>query len=139
MNADKLVEEIYSIIHILSEQQMGSLSGDTLSRLAIKLASYKASLGEYVEDAKDAALAAEYEYKMVKADAYKKLRDSGVGSTDAKELSILEVRDVIVAMNKAKHQAGLISRLSSDCHDLIESTKGRLITLHTERGESRVE
>jgi hypothetical protein len=47
MKVDETVKEILTIVSTLSEQDMGSLSQDTLSRLALKLASYKASLGRW--------------------------------------------------------------------------------------------
>lgn len=138
MSTDKLVKEMFVIINTLSEQDMGSLSGDTLSRLAVKLASYKASLGEHVAESKKRVLDAEAEYKFARAEGYKKLRDDGKGSTDSDELKTLASKDALMALNEAKHQSNLIVQLSLDCHDLIDSIKSRLIHIQTERGEGNV-
>lgn len=138
MEADKLVEEIFTIIHALRAQDMGSLSGDTLSRLVVKLASYKASLGEYVAEAQRNANNAEAEYYQSRAEGYKELRDEGKGSTDAEELKRIKAHDSFVAWNDAKYKADLIINLSRDCHDLIDAIRGRLIALQSERKESDV-
>lgn len=136
MGADKLVEEIFAIIHALRGQDMGTLSGDTLSRLVVKLASYKASLGEHVAQALKNANDAEAEYYRRRAEGYQRLRDAGKGSTDAEELKRIEAHDSFVALNEAKYKADLITNLSRDCHDLIDAIRGRLIALQSERKES---
>lgn len=138
MRAEELVKEIYVIIHTLSEQDMSDLSGDTLSRLAVKLASYKASLGEHVAAAKKESWDAEAEYQKTRAEAYQKLRDEGKGSTDADELKRREAYESQKAWNEAKHNAERITQLSLDCHDLIDAIKSRLINLQSERTESNV-
>lgn len=138
MDADKLITEIYTIINALSDQNIGSLNGDTLSRLAVRLASYKASLGEHVAYAKKLELEAEATYKEAKAESYKELREAGKGSTDAGELKNLGLRDALDTLNTAKYNHTRLSTLSMDCHDLIDGIKSRLISLQTERMESNV-
>lgn len=138
MKADELVKEILTVVNTLREQDMGSLSGDTLSRLAVKLASYKASLGEYVADVKQLALDAESEYYAVRAKEYQRLRDEGKGSTDAEELKRIGSQEAFLAWNKAKYNDTLITTLHRDCHDLIDGIKSRLIHLQSEMKESNV-
>lgn len=135
---DETVNEIYTIVNKLREQDMGTLSGDTLSRLAVKLASYKASLGEHVATAKRAAWDAEAEYQKTRAEGYKKLRDEGKGSTDADELKRIEAYESQKAWNDRRYDAERLTQLSMDCHDLIDGIKSRLINLQTERGENDV-
>lgn len=138
MNVDVLVKEMFEIIDTLSEQDVSSLSGDTLSRLAVKLASYKASLGSSVAESKKIVLDAEADYKLARAEGYKKLRDDGVGSTDSDEMKHISAHDALSALNEARHKANLIVQLSMDCHDLIDAIKSRLIHLQTEKGEGNV-
>lgn len=138
MLADELVNEILQVIHTLREHDMGSLSGDTLSRLAVKLASYKASLGEHVAVAKKLAWDAEAEYKRVRAEEYQRLRNDGKGSTDSEELKRLGSQEAFLAWNKAKYEESLINTLHNDCHDLIDGIKSRLIHLQSEMKESNV-
>lgn len=138
MRSDELVKEILHVINLLREQDTSSLSGDTLSRLAVKLASYKASLGEHVADAKKIALDAEAEYYRDRSEQYQKLRDEGKGATDADEIKRSKSHDSFMAWNKAKHNETLISNLHKDCHDLIDGIKSRLIHLQFEKGESSV-
>jgi hypothetical protein len=135
---DQLTTEIFTIVNTLNQQDMGSLSEDTLSRLALKVASYKASLGEHTAKAKRLAWDAEAEYYRVRAEAYKKLRADGKGATDAEELKRLDAHEAFVAWNKAKELVERLTTLSMDCHDLIDGIKSRLIVLHTEREESNV-
>lgn len=136
MDSDKLVKEILTIVNALNERDISSLSGDTLSRLAVKLASYKASLGEHVAHAKQLSWDAEAEYYRVRAEAYQRLRDDGKGSTDSEELKRLDAHESFVAWNKARHNEALINTLSRDCHDLIDGIKSRLIHLQAEAHES---
>lgn len=136
MIVDELVKEILSIVHTLTEHDMSSLSEDTLSRLAIKIASYKASLGEHVAFARRLASDAEADYFRVRAEAYQQLRSDGKGSTDADELKRLGSQESFLAWNKAKENAEVIHNLYRDCHDLIDGIKSRLINLHTERQEA---
>lgn len=138
MNVDELVREILNIVRTLSEQNMGDLSGDTLSRLALKIASYKASLGEHVAEARNRVWEAEAKYDLVRAESYKKLRDEGRGSTDAGELKRIDTHEVFVAWNTAKYNYERISKLHTDCHDLIDGIKSRLIHLQSEGRESNV-
>lgn len=138
MKADELVKEIFTIVNKLSEQDMGTLSGDTLSRLAVKLASYKASLGEHVAAAERLALDAEAEYKVARAKEYKRLRDDGKGSTDSDELKVIGAHASHLAWNKAREQSVLIKTLNQNCHDLIDGIKSRLINLQSERSDSSV-
>lgn len=136
MQSDELVKEILGIVKTLNAHDMSSLSGDTLSRLAVKLASYKASLGEFVADARKLAWDAEAEYYRNRAETYQSLRDEGKGSTDAEELKRLGSQESFLAWNKAKHNEALISNLYRDCHDLIDGIKSRLIHLQSEGKES---
>lgn len=138
MQADELVKEVLAIVNTLREQEMGSLSGDTLSRLAVKLASYKASLGESVAEAKKLAWDAEAEHYRDRAEKYQELRDEGRGSTDSEELKRLRSHESFVALNKAKYNETLISTLHRDCHDLIDGIKSRLIHLTQEAKESEI-
>lgn len=138
MLADELVKEILTVVHTLREQDTGSLSGDTLSRLAVKLASYKASLGEYVADVRKLTWDAEAEYYRSRAEAYQLLRDEGKGSTDSEELKRLGSHESFMAWNKAKYNEALITTLHRDCHDLIDGIKSRLIHLQSEMKESNV-
>lgn len=138
MEADKLVKEILEIVNTLNEHGVSDLSGDTLSRIVLKLASYKASLGEHVAEARRLAWDAEAAYVRNRAEAYKSLRESGKGATDADELKRLESHDFLVAWNTAKYNYERISNLHNDCHDLIDGIKSRLIGLHTEAKEVNV-
>lgn len=138
MKSDELVKEILHVINTLREQDTSSLSGDTLSRLAVKLASYKASLGEYVAEVRRLTLDAEAEYYRVRAEQYQLLRDSGKGATDSDELKRLGAHESFMAWNKAKYNESLIVNLHKDCHDLIDGIKSRLIHLQFEKGELNV-
>jgi len=138
MSVDSLVKEILTVVRTLSETELSNLSGDTLSRLAVKLASYKASLGEHVAEARNRVWEAEASYDLVRAESYSQLRDDGKGSTDASELKRIDAHDAFVALNEAKYNYERISTLHSDCHDLIDGIKSRLIHLQSERRESSV-
>lgn len=136
---ETLVAEIVTIVNTLGQQDIDTLSGDTLSRLAVKVASYKASLGVHVADAKKAMWDAEAQYQLARAEGYKKLRAEGKSGTDAAELKHIEAKDALSRLNQARYTSERVSRLSADCHDLIDGIKSRLINLQTERSESNVQ
>lgn len=52
MTADELVDKITEQIIILNNEPLENFSPDTLSRVGVKLASYKAGLGRYSTIAK---------------------------------------------------------------------------------------
>lgn len=138
MNADQLIEEIVKIVNLLSEQDMDEMSGDTLSRVAVKLASYKASLGTFRTQARRAVWDAEKSYELAKAEGYKAMRAEGTNSTDSKEMKKLRAADEMTALADAREMEVKVVGLSNDIHDLIDAIKGRVIHLQTERSENRV-
>lgn len=135
---DELVEKILTLIRTVNEQEMSSLSGDTLSRLAVRLAAYKAGLGEAIPIAKRRRLDAEADYKLAKANSYAELRNAGKGSTDANELKSLGADAALREYNQRVEEESQLVTLSTDCHDLIDSIKSRLISLQSERNENNV-
>lgn len=136
-DVDALLGEIQTIIQALMEENIGNLSGDTLTRLGMKLASYKATLGEVVANALRESLAAEAHYKSARAKAYKELREDGKGATDAGELKYAIVEPKFREWNEAKYEHMRLKNLYEDCHDLIDSIRGRAINLQTEYGEAK--
>ena len=133
----RLIDDIKVIVDTLGEQEMDTLSGDTLSRLAVKIASYKASLGVFVVEANKAVYDAEHAYTVAKAKGYEKAMKE-TNATAAKELKYLHAADESVKLNEAKYTRDRVTQLSKDCHDLIDGLKSRLINLQTERSASNV-
>lgn len=140
MKVNELVSEILTIIDKVNEIDIADMSGDTLSRLAVRLASYKAGLGAYVAQAHREARQAEADYYEVRAEEYKRLREEeGRGSGDADELKRLgPTKEALDAWNEAQYRADKLSQLSINIHDIIESVKTRIIGLQAERRESNV-
>lgn len=137
-NPERLITAIREMVDTLGAQEMDTLSGDTLSRFAVKLASYKASLGVFVVDSKHEVYKAEANYQLARAEGYQRCRDEGKGTTDAAELKHLHAADALSELNEAKYTNDRVTQLSKDCHDLIDGLKSRLINLQTERSESNV-
>lgn len=125
-------------IEKLNAHPLDDYSGDTLSRIAVRLANYKAGLGRHVSEARKAKWQAEKNLQEAKARSYEKLKESGVNSTDSKELRILAVSDEYDAYIEAQSLEDQLSGLSFNVHDLIDAIKSRLINLQMERGESDV-
>lgn len=136
MNAEQLTILITRDIETLNEQPIEGFSLDTLSRIAVRLASLKAGLGRYSTLAKEATWKAEKILQMAKAKEYKRLRDSGSNATDAKELKLLGVEREYTAYIEAQKLQDQITNLSYNVHDLIDSIKSRLISQQMERRES---
>lgn len=139
MESEKLLELITAEIAKLNLHPLDEYSGDTLSRVAVRLASYKAGLGRHVTMAKKVVWLAEKDFSLAKANGFKKLKDNKVNSTDSKELKILEAVPEYEALIEAQElEDGLIT-LSYNVHDLIDAIKSRLINLQMEIRESNVQ
>lgn len=138
MNAEEAVNAITEQIDILNRQPLDDYSGDTLSRVGIRLASYKAGLGRHSTIAKKATWRAEKALKEAKATAYVALKEEGYNSTDAKELTITRVGDAYDALIEAQELEDKITTLSFNVHDLIDSIKSRVINQQMEMRESNV-
>jgi hypothetical protein len=136
MNAETVIDLITEQIDLLNEQPLDDFSGDTLSRVGVRLASYKAGLGRHSTIAKKATWRAEKALKVAKAAEYKRLRDSGTNSTDAKELKILGVEQEYNAYIEAQELEDKITSLSFNVHDLIDSIKSRVINQQMEMREN---
>lgn len=138
MNAEEAINAITEQIGILNQHPLDDYSGDTLSRVGVRLAAYKAGLGRHSTIAKKATWVAEKQYKEAKATAYQELRDEGVAQGDAKELSVLRVSDAYDAYIEAQELEDKITTLSYNVHDLIDAIKSRVINQQMEMRESNV-
>lgn len=136
MTPEVVVGEIIKIVNVLNENEMGDLSEDTLARVALKLAAYKATLGTYVSQAHREEFSAEADYYVERAEAYQKQRDEGKGSTDANELKHISMRKAYDKLHNAKYTYERLSRLHGDCKEMIEAIRSQVIRLQTERKDA---
>ena len=138
MNSEKVIEAITKQIEILNLQPLDDFSGDTLSRVAVKLAAYKAGLGRHSTVAKKAVWVAEKNLKEAKARGFMKLKGQGYNSTDAQALRIMEASDEYDAFIEAQVLEDKITTLSFNVHDLVDAIKSRLINQQMEVKENNV-
>lgn len=136
MDAEEVVLKITEQIDLLNGQPLDDFSGDTLSRLAVRLAAYKAGLGRHSTIAKKATWVAEKQLKMAKARAYQELRAEGQGDGAAKELKNLRIETEYDAYIEAQELEDKIVSLSFNVHDLIDAIKSRVINQQMEMRES---
>lgn len=136
MDPEVIVEKILEQIDLLNRQPLDDFTGDTLSRIAVRLAAYKAGLGRYSTMAKKATWQAEKNFAEAKARGILALKEEGVNSTDAKELKILKASDEYDALIEAQELEDKIVSLSFNVHDLIDSIKSRVINQQMEMRES---
>lgn len=134
--ADEVVGKIIEIVDVLNETELGDLSEDTLSRVALKLASYKATLGTYVAQAHAEEYTADAEYYEKRAQSYQDQRDEGKGSTDANELKHLAMKEAMDKQRDAKSTYERLNKLHGDCKEMIETIRSQIIRLQTERKEA---
>lgn len=133
-----IIEAITEDISLLNEHPLDDYSADTLSRIAVRLASRKAGLGRYVGEANKRLWNAEKAYKVKKAEAMLHYKSEGYNSTDAKELRILYAQDAYQKFVDAKVYADRIMALSYNIHDVIDSIKSRVINEQMDKQESKV-
>lgn len=137
MKPELLVTMITDEIATLNEHSLDTYSGDTLSRLAVRLAALKAGLGSYLVDAKKATWQAEKAYKEAKAQGFIELKAEGQNSTDAKELTVLKANAKYEAFIEAQVLENKVATLSYNVHDLIDAIKSRVINLQMEARDDR--
>jgi hypothetical protein len=138
MNAEKIIEALTAEISKLNEHPIDEFSGDTLSRIGVRLASYKAGLGNYVSAAKADSWRAEKALAEAKANGYKKLRESGSSQGDAEQARILQASDEHETWIQCKEVEDRLVGLSYNISDLIDAIKSRLIHLQMELKESAI-
>lgn len=136
MDAEKIINAITEQIDLLNRQSLDDYSGDALSKCAVRLASYKAGLGRHSTIAKKATWMAEKAFAEAKANGMKRLKETGVNSTDAKELKILEASAEYEALINAQELEDKIVTLSFNIHDLVDAIKSRVINVQMEMRES---
>ena len=138
MRVEVLVDKITEEVDTLNLQPLDNFSGDTLSRVGVRLASFKAGLGYHSTIAKKAVWMAERDLKLAKSNAYLALREEGQGDGAAKELRELRVGGESLALLEAKELEDKLVTLSYNVHDLIDAIKGRVINQQMEMRESNV-
>lgn len=135
---EQTVNKITELITILNEYKIDTFNADTLSGIAIKLASLKAGLGEYVDQYYRAMKVAENRLSVAKSGAYGKLREEGQSQGDAKELRNSEIRAEMEALSEAEAMYEKLKTLSYNVHDIIDSIKSRIIHQQMDRRDSDV-
>lgn len=136
MNQNQIIEALEAEIQKLNANPIDEFSGDTLTRIGVRLAAYKAGLGTYVSNAKAESLRADKAYSEAKARGYQKLRSDGKTQGDAEQLRVLEASaeyDVLIA---AKQTEDKLVGLSYNISDLIDAVKSRVIHQQMELKES---
>jgi len=136
MNQNAIIEALEAEIQKLNEHAIDEFSGDTLTRIGVRLAAYKAGLGNYVANAKTEALRAEKAFTEAKAKGYLKLRDDGKTQGDAEQLRVLEASAEYDVLITAKQAENKLVGLSYNISDLIDAVKSRVIHQQMELKES---
>ncbi len=140
---DEVISKMQEIINHLAENKISQIDdGDYVANLIVKLASYNATLGQYVADLDRDADLAEAHYEMKRETAY---RDARLGEDDsnkkttvadadnAKRLESAEEKEVAIQM---KHQYRVASILRADAANLIDALRSKLSYMKQERNNS---
>lgn len=127
MNQNQIIDALEAEIQKLNQYAIDEFSGDTLTRIGVRLAAYKAGLGNYVANAKSESLKAEKAFTEAKARGYLKLRDEGKTQGDAEQLRYLEASAEHEAHIAAKEIEDRLVGLSYNISDLIDAVKSRVI------------
>lgn len=138
MDAIKVINLITAELDKLNQQPLDQFSGDTLSKIGVRLAAYKAGMGVHSTIARKEMWVAEKRLKEAKGRAYQELRANGKGDGEAKALSILWIGNEYDEFIAAQEVEDKITTLSYNVHDLIDAIKSRLINLQMEKQENGV-
>lgn len=131
----EVVSEIQSLNAKLADGKVTAFNGDSLSALAVKLASYNVLLGEYRAKLSQEADQKEAGYKYAFLTTYETLRDTKEdGKTkysqeDAKNKAELEVQTSKADYLNAKHAFELTKQLSQDTSNVISTLQSRIKVL----------
>lgn len=136
MQQEKIIEALEAEIRNLNQYSVEDFTGDSLTRIGVKLACYKAGLGHYVSNAKADALLAEKQYTEAKALGYKRLREQGSTQGDAEQLRVLEASKEYDQLIKAKSNEDRLVGLSYNISNLIDAVKSRVIHQQMELKEA---
>jgi len=132
---EEVVSEILKVSRRLQKTVTSDLDGDQLSRIALKLASYKVTLGGFVAEARLSRDEAEAQYLHTREQSYKTHRAEGKAIGDSDNLKRIESEEEYQAYIKASYNFERLRNLHNDCHDMIDSVRSRLIHLLGERGD----
>lgn len=139
MNLDEVVTELRQYIGIINAKKIGEMSGDDLSKLVVKLASYNSTLGEYVADAERAADYAEASFDLKKEKAYAEARKKDEKVADSDNIKRLESMDEKGAWIEAKYQYKVLAILRADVNNLIDAIRSRLSFIKSDKEKSYVQ
>lgn len=147
MKLNEVVTELQKYNQIINTNKIGAMSGDDVSKLVLKLASYNTTLGEGVAEAERAADFAEASYELKKEQAYKQARSvtrqdpkgklTETTVADADNFKRLESQDEKGAWIEAKYSARLLLLLHNDTKELIGAARSRLSFLKHDQEQSR--
>lgn len=135
MKLETLVKELRDYLDILNVKRVADLDGDAISRLAVKLASYNSTLGQYVAQAEREADLAEMGYEMSREKAYTEARSAGKTIADSDSLKRTAVKDLRENAIKLKYNHRLLQILRSDVGSLIDTLRSRLSYLKSEAND----
>lgn len=147
MQLDDLIKEIRTIMDWLVENKISEVQdGDYISNLIVKLASYNASLGQYVADLDRDSNMAEAHYEMNRELAYKSARETLVTTSkgtekettvaDADNAKRIASEDERQEFIQARHRYKVAAILREDVANLIDALRSKLSYMKQERHNS---
>lgn len=137
MDVNEVVSKVLGIHKRIQDGDIGGLTGDHLSRAAMKLAAYKVTLGGYVADARRTRDEASQILEDARAKVYKERRKLGESIKDAEGVVKMTTAQQLNDFNDMAYQYERLRLLHSDCDALLEGMRSRLIHLQTEKGDGR--
>lgn len=133
MKLDDLVKELGDYLDILNIQRISTLDGDALSRLAVKLASYSSTLGQYVAQAEREYGLAELDQDLARERIYKAAREDSRTIADSESLKRSESQTEAQTAIERKYEWRTLAYLRSDVSALIDTLRSRLSYLKSDR------
>lgn len=147
MDLDGLIKEIRTITDWFVENKISEVQdGDYISNLIVKLASYNASLGQYVADLDRDADLAKARFEMKREGIYKEARDGEKDEdgklrratiADADNLKRLEASTEEQEAIEAKHRFKVALILRQDVANLIDALRSKLSYMKQERENTK--
>jgi len=137
MQAEELLREIWKIITEYNKHTLDEFGDDTLSRLAYKLAGYKATLGPLVAETSRELVVARHVFQEEKAKRYKELRDEGLSQGDSSDMKRIGLLPQAEDHAEAESLHDKYNKLYYDIGEIVDVLKSELIRRQSERKESR--
>lgn len=132
----EIVSEVQKIISFYRDNKLQEVPGDVVVDSIVKLASYKSSLSDFVNQLDYAADVAEGHYKWTREKAQLQERGNGLTQDDAKAEARIKTEEEYLAWLEAKKAYVAVKLLREDARDMVDALRSKISYMKDNKGQS---